>query len=73
MRSGMGVHRVLCRCFTPSIVITALPAPRTLPPIALMKFAKSTISGSRAALWITEIPGSSTAAIRIFSVAPTLG
>ena len=41
--------------------------------MALMKFCKSTISGSRAALWITVVPGSSTAAIMAFSVAPTLG
>ena len=33
----------------------------------------STISGSRAALSITVVPRASTEAIRMFSVAPTLG
>ena len=33
----------------------------------------STISGSRAALSITVVPLASTAAMRMFSVAPTLG
>ena len=34
---------------------------------------RSTISGSRAALSMTVVPSASTAAIRMFSVAPTLG
>ena len=35
--------------------------------------AKSAISGSRAALWMTVRPSAAVAAIMMFSVAPTLG
>ena len=52
---------------------TSLPAPRTHPPQALRNFARSSISGSRAALWITVSPAAPTAAIITFSVAPTDG
>ena len=50
-----------------------LPTPSILAPIAANIWARSTISGSRAALSITVVPWASTAAISRFSVAPTLG
>ena len=50
-----------------------LPAPSTLAPMRLRKAARSAISGSRAALSIVVVPLARTAAIRAFSVAPTLG
>ena len=58
---------------TPSITIVDVPAPRTLLPIRLRKEARSAISGSRAAFSIIVVPSAKTAAIIIFSVAPTLG
>ena len=36
-------------------------------------FAKSTISGSRAAFSMNVVPFATTAAMSVFSVAPTLG
>ena len=39
----------------------------------LSSVARSAISGSRAALSMTVVPLASTAAMRAFSVAPTLG
>ena len=47
--------------------------PRSSRPSGSSIAARSTISGSRAALSITVVPSASTAAIRMFSVAPTLG
>jgi hypothetical protein len=58
---------------TPSISIVEVPAPATLAPIWISMSARSTISGSRAALSMTVVPLASTAAMRMFSVAPTLG
>ena len=55
------------------MVITGLPAPVIIAPIWPSISARSEISGSRAALSITVMPLASTAAIRMFSVAPTLG
>src|SRR6195952_4961031 len=55
------------------MVIVALPAPTILAPIWLSITARSMISGSRAALSMTVVPWASTAAIKMFSVAPTLG
>ena len=69
----MGCQRTPWSRFTPVTRMVCPPAPSTRPPMALMKFCRSTISGSRAALWITVVPGSNTAAIMAFSVAPTLG
>ena len=57
----------------PSMVITELPAPRTLAPRVSRKFCRSTISGSRAALVMVVVPLAHTAASMAFSVAPTLG
>ena len=53
--------------------MVSVPAPRTRPPMQLMKFCTSMISGSRAALRITVSPSATAAAIIRFSVAPTLG
>ncbi len=50
-----------------------LPAPPILAPMACSIWHRSTISGSRAALSMTVLPSARTAAIRMFSVAPTLG
>ena len=58
---------------TPSMVIVPVPAPSIRAPIWPSIVARSMISGSRAALSITVMPSASTAAIRMFSVAPTLG
>ena len=44
----------------------------TLAPISLRRLARSTISGSRAALSIVVVPLAKTEAIMRFSVAPTL-
>ena len=57
---------------TPSISMTGEPAPETFAPISLSMFARSTISGSRAALSIVVTPRAKTDAIMRFSVAPTL-
>ena len=63
LQRGDAVHRErrACRC------------PRSWRPSACSIAARSTISGSRAALSITVVPSASTAAMRMFSVAPTLG
>ena len=58
---------------TPSIRIVVVPAPRMCAPIRLRNAVRSVISGSRAAFSITVSPLASTAAVRRFSVAPTLG
>jgi hypothetical protein len=50
-----------------------VPAPSILAPISTSMAARSWISGSRAAFSITVVPRAPTAAIRMFSVAPTLG
>ncbi len=58
---------------TPSTSIVDVPAPSICAPIALRRSAKSEISGSRAAFSITVAPFANAAAMRMFSVAPTLG
>ena len=58
---------------TPVIVIVDNPAPSIWAPIWLSISQRSTTSGSRAALWMVVTPSASTAAIRMFSVAPTDG
>ena len=47
--------------------------PSICAPIDTSIRHRSTISGSRAALSMTVVPFASTAAVRMFSVAPTLG
>ena len=50
-----------------------MPAPWISAPMRLSMSARSVISGSRAAFSMTVSPLASTAAVRRFSVAPTLG
>ena len=71
--SGMTVWLAPPRLLTPSILMVSVPAPFILAPILLRKLARSTISGSSAAFSIYVVPSASTAAVIIFSVAPTLG
>jgi len=58
---------------TPSIWIVGVPTPSIRAPIAIRRSARSESSGSRAAFSMTVVPRAATAAIRTFSVAPTLG
>jgi hypothetical protein len=58
---------------TPSTASVDVPRPSIFAPICCSIWHRSTISGSRAALSMTVVPVASTAAIRMFSVAPTLG
>ena len=73
MRSGIIACTAGLSFFIPSITTVLSPAPCIFAPQALRKSARSTISGSRAALLITVVPFAVTAAIMIFSVAPTDG
>ena len=57
---------------TPSTSMMEVPAPVTRAPMLLSMSARSTISGSRAALSIVVVPLAKTEAIMRFSVAPTL-
>ena len=54
------------------MVRVGLPAPTIFAPIALRKLAKSTTSGSQAALSITVIPSASVAAIITLAVPSTV-
>ena len=49
------------------------PSPEIFAPIAIKNSPRSTTSGSRAALSIVVTPLAKTAAVIMFSVAPTLG
>ena len=51
--------------------MVSLPSPAICAPIRRRHWARSTISGSRAALRITVVPRARVAAISTFSVAPT--
>ena len=73
MRSGITRCSQPERRGTPSTVMVLSPAPEIRAPQETRKSARSQISGSRAALLMTVVPSAKTAAIRIFSVAPTLG
>ena len=69
-------HRVMpggMQRLDPSMVIVLVPAPAMTAPISTSMAARSEISGSRAAFSMTVVPLARTAAIRMFSVAPTLG
>ena len=54
------------------MVIVGLPAPEICAPIALRKFARSTTSGSHAALSMTVTPSASVAAIITLAVPSTV-
>ena len=73
MRSAMTSWMAPCSAWPPSIVIVLVPAPSMWAPIDMRNLARSTISGSRAAFSITVAPRAAVAAMRRFSVAPTLG
>ena len=73
IRSGTAVCSAPCSSSTPWISIVLEPAPSICAPIVVRNSARSAISGSRAALSITEVPRASTDASKRFSVAVTLG
>ena len=73
IRSGITSCSAPCSRSTPSISITCVPAPLIFAPILTSTRARSCTSGSRAAFSITVRPRAVTAAIKIFSVAPTDG
>ncbi len=56
MRSATTSWMAPCSSWPPSIVIELLPAPWMWAPIDMRNLARSTISGSRAALSITVVP-----------------
>ena len=58
---------------TPWMVTSEVPSPSILAPMDFNISHRSTISGSRAALWRTVVPSAKTAAVKMFSVAPTEG
>ena len=58
---------------TPRTTSVAVPMPEMSAPIATNISQRSTTSGSRAALSIVVTPSAYTAAVTMFSVAPTLG
>ena len=58
---------------TPRTTRVAVPMPEMSAPIATNISQRSTTSGSRAALSIVVTPSANTAAVTMFSVAPTLG
>ena len=74
-RSGTTLWALAVRApgSTPWMTSRADPMPSTLAPMVLRKWQRSAISGSRAAFSSTVVPRACTAAIRMFSVAPTLG
>ena len=70
----------IMRCVTffsaaspPRMVMVELPAPSILYPSSFKNRARSSISGSLAALNTVVFPSAHAAAIIMFSVAPTLG
>ncbi len=72
MRSGIMLCSAPCKSSTPSISIFSVPAPLIFAPILLRSLAKSSISGSHAALFIVVFPFANAAAIITFSVPVTL-
>ena len=73
IRSATALWLVGCSCSTPVISRVDEPMPSIWAPIDTIIRHRSTISGSRAALSMTVVPLASTAAVMMFSVAPTLG
>ena len=73
IRSGITRCSAPCNFLTPCIVMVGLPAPEILAPIDRRKLARSSISGSHAALWITVFPFAKVAAIIKFAVPRTVG
>ena len=73
MRSGIMVWFAGRSSFTPFILMVSVPAPFMSAPMEVRNVARSVISGSVAAFSMIVCPSASTAAIIVFSVAPTLG
>ncbi len=73
MRSPITRCSVGCSRSTPRMVNVEDPAPDTCAPILFSIAQRSAMSGSRAALSMTVSPSARTAAMRMFSVAPTDG
>ena len=73
IRSGITRWRTGRSSSTPCTSIEVVPTPSIRAPISISMCARSWMSGSRAAFSITVVPFARTAAIRTFSVAPTLG
>ena len=72
MRSGMIACVAPCKRGTPSMTMRSVPAPEIFAPIAIRHAARSTTSGSRAALSSVVTPSASAAAIIRFSVPVTV-
>ena len=72
MRSGMTSCSAPCSSLTPVMVMVGLPAPVIFAPMALRKCARSTTSGSQAALSMMVTPSASTAAIMTLAVPSTV-
>ena len=70
--SGMIEYVTPCKCSTPRILMTSVPAPLMFAPIEFRKFARSTTCGSRAAFSMTVSPFAFTDARMMFIVAPTV-
>src|ERR1043166_2542644 len=73
MRSGITSCLQPSNSFTPLIVVVGLPAPTICAPILFRKNARSTTSGSQAALSMVVTPWARTAAIMTFAVPSTVG
>ena len=73
MRSGMMRYSQPARRSTPSTRMRLVPWPLILAPQATRKLARSTTSGSRAALTSSVSPSARAAAMSRFSVPPTVG
>ncbi len=72
IRSGITLNSAPCNDCTPSIVMTSVPAPYIFAPMAIKQWARSTISGSRAAFSRMVVPAAKVAAIIRFSVPVTV-
>ena len=72
IRSAMTSCSAPCNSLTPVMVTVGLPTPESLAPIAVRNFARSTTSGSHAALSIIVTPSASTAAIMALAVPSTV-
>ncbi len=73
IRSAKTEYSVPLSFLTPSTTMVSVPAPCMLAPIAVRNRCNSTNSGSLAAFSIVVRPSAITAAISMFSVAPTEG
>ncbi len=72
IRSATTAYSQPCSFSTPVTTKVSVSKPSIFAPIAINIFARSVISGSRAALRIVVTPSANAAAIKIFSVPPTV-